>query len=77
MQAGQYDQALPLLQQAVQKLSGTGSTAEAYALYNLAFTEFALGQCGDVSSLLDQSEQIQGRRKEIDRLRKQVRKSCG
>ncbi|MGZ4353389.1 MAG: serine/threonine-protein kinase [Gaiellaceae bacterium] len=77
MQQSDYQSALPVLQQAVQKLDGTNSTAEAYALYNLAFTEFALGQCGDVTSLLDRSEQIQGRRKEIDRLRKQVRKSCG
>ncbi|HEY6032280.1 MAG TPA: tetratricopeptide repeat protein, partial [Gaiellaceae bacterium] len=77
MQQGDYQSALPVLQQAVQKLNGTSSTAEAYALYNLAFTEFALGQCGDVPALLDRSEQIQGRRKEIDQLRKQVRKSCG
>ena len=38
MRAGDYAAALPLLQQAVQKLNGTGSLDEAYADYNLAFT---------------------------------------
>jgi hypothetical protein len=30
-----------------------------------------------VAELLDRSEEIQGKRKEIDRLRRQVRKDCG
>jgi serine/threonine protein kinase len=77
LKAGDYQGALPLLQQAVAKLQGTGSTAEAYADYNLALTEFALGQCGDVVSLLDSSERIQGHRPEIDKLRHQAQKSCG
>lgn len=77
MQAGDYAGALPLLEQAVQKLSGTGSTDEAYADYNLAYTRFALGQCTDVVSLLDRSQAIQGHRKEIDRLRKDAQKKCG
>ncbi len=77
MQAGDYAGALPLLEQAVQKLRGTGSTDEAYADYNLAYTRFALGQCTDVVSLLDRSESIQGRRKEIDHLRKDAQKKCG
>jgi predicted Ser/Thr protein kinase len=77
MQAGDYAGALPLLEQAVQKLSGSGSTDEAYADYNLAYTRFALGQCTEVVSLLDRSESIQGRRKEIDRLRKDAQKRCG
>jgi serine/threonine-protein kinase len=77
MQAGDYAGALPLLEQAVQKLSGTGSTSEAYADYNLAYTRRALGQCTDVLALLDRSQAIQGRRKEIDRLRKDAQKRCG
>jgi serine/threonine-protein kinase len=77
MKAGDYQGALPLLQQAVRQLSGTGSLGEAYADYNLAFTEYALGQCADVQQLLDQSESIQGRRKEIDSLRRDARKTCG
>jgi tetratricopeptide (TPR) repeat protein len=76
MRAGDYQGALPLLEQAVQQLTGTGSTLEAYADYNLAYTRFALGQCTDVVALLDRSESIQGRRVEIDHLRKDARKSC-
>jgi hypothetical protein len=76
MRAGDYQGALPLLQQAVAKLQGTGSTAEAYADYNLALTEYALGQCDDVVSLLDASERIQGHRPEIDKLRHQAQKGC-
>jgi serine/threonine-protein kinase len=77
MQAGDYAGALPLLEQAVQNLNGTGSTSEAYADYNLAYTRRALGQCTDVLTLLDRSEAIQGHRKEIDRLRKDAHKTCG
>jgi eukaryotic-like serine/threonine-protein kinase len=77
MQAGSYTEALPLLEQAVAGLSGTGELAEAYASYNLAFTRRALGQCDGVIELLDRSEQIQGKRKEISRLRKESERSCG
>jgi predicted Ser/Thr protein kinase len=77
MRAGDYAGALPLLEQAVQKLSGTGSTSEAYADYNLAYTRRALGQCTDVLALLDRSQTVQGHRKEIDHLRKEAQKRCG
>ena len=77
MRAGDYAGALPLLEQAVQKLSGTGALDEAYADYNLAYTRFALGDCTDVLTLLDRSQQIQGHRHEIDRLRHDAQKRCG
>jgi hypothetical protein len=76
MQAGDYNGALPLLEQAVNALQGTGSLDEAYADYNLAFTRFALGNCDGVTDLLDRSQQIQGHRHEIDRLRHDARKKC-
>ena len=76
MQAGDYAGALPLLEQAVQKSQGTGSLTEAYASYNLAYTRLQLGNCDMVLDLLDRSESIQGRRKDIDRLRKQAEKQC-
>jgi eukaryotic-like serine/threonine-protein kinase len=76
MRAGDYAGALPLLEQAVQQLRGTGSLDEAYASYNLAFTRFALGNCGGVVDLLNRSESVQGRRKEIDRLRHSAEKRC-
>jgi eukaryotic-like serine/threonine-protein kinase len=74
--AGDAQGALPLLERAVSGLQGSGSTVEAYASYNLAWARFALGRCGGVLDLLNRSEQIQGHRKEIDRLRKQVDRRC-
>ncbi len=76
MQAENYTAALPLFEQAVAALRGSGSLPEAYASYNLAFTRFALGSCDGVLELLDRSESIQGQRKPIDRLRKQAEKKC-
>jgi eukaryotic-like serine/threonine-protein kinase len=76
MQQGNYQAALPLLEQAVAGLSGTGELAEAYASYNLAFTRLALGSCDGVVELLDRSEQVQGERKEITRLRREAERSC-
>ena len=76
IRAGDYTGALPLLEQAVQKLTGSGSTAEAYADYNLAYTRRKLGQCADVLALLDRSQAIQGRRNEIDALRADAQKRC-
>ncbi len=77
MQTGDFAGALPLLEQAVQKLQGSGEIDEAYADYNLAYTRLRLGSCDGVAGLLDRSESIQGPRHEIDRLRKDARKSCG
>ena len=77
LQRRDYAGALPLLEQAVAKLDGTDSTVEAYADYNLALARLSLGQCTDVTTLLDRSESIQGRREEIDHLRKDARKACG
>jgi eukaryotic-like serine/threonine-protein kinase len=76
MRAGDYAGALPLLEQAVRQLQGTGSLDEAYASYNLAFTRFAVGNCDGVLDLLNRSESVQGRRKEIDRLRHSAEKRC-
>ena len=76
MQAGDYAGALPLLEQAVAGLAGSGETAEAYASYNLAYTRLTLGSCDGVLDLLDRSEQVQGKRKEISRLRKEAERSC-
>jgi len=76
MRAGDYAAALPLLEQAVAKLRGSGSLDEAYADYNLAYTRFALGRCDEVLALLDASQRIQGHRKEIDALRHDARKAC-
>ena len=77
MRAGRYQEALPLLEQSVAGLAGSGQLAEAYASYNLAFTRRALGQCDSVIELLDRSQQVQGVRGEITRLRREAEQSCG
>jgi hypothetical protein len=76
LQAGDPRAALPVLELAVAKLQGASSITEAYASYNLAVARFATGRCDGVADLLDRSEEIQGKRKEIDRLRKQVERRC-
>jgi len=76
LQQGDAQAALPLLESAVGALQGTSTITEAYASYNLATARFALGRCDGVTALLDRSEQVQGERKEIDRLRKQVDRQC-
>ena len=76
MRAGDYQAALPLLERAVDALGGSGDLAEGWASYNLALTRLALGSCDAVVDLLDRSEAVQGRRKEIDRLRRQAEKRC-
>jgi hypothetical protein len=76
MQAGEYGRARPLLERSVAALSGTGTTTEAYASYNLAYTRFTLGSCEGVLPLLDRSEAVQGERREIDALRRDWEERC-
>jgi hypothetical protein len=76
MQARDYAGALPLLEQSVRKLDGTGKLYEAFAKYNLAYTRFHLGNCTGVLDLLDQAESIEGRKSAIDRLRAQAQQNC-
>ena len=76
LQTGDAIGALPLLQLAARQLDGTNSIAEAYNDYNLAVGLARTSGCtSHVLSLLDRSQQIQGYRKEIDRLRKECRKA--
>jgi serine/threonine-protein kinase len=76
LQRGDATGALPVLEEAVAKLRGESSITEAYASYNLAWARFSTGNCDGVTELLDRSESIQGARREIDRLRKQVEQRC-
>jgi eukaryotic-like serine/threonine-protein kinase len=76
MKAGDYQGALPLLEQAVSKLQGSGQIVEAYADYNLAATLLQLGRCDRVKDLLKSSERIQGHRDEIDAARAQEKSQC-
>ena len=76
LQQGDPEGAVPVLESAVSRLQGSSSLAEAYASYNLAVARFAVGRCDGVAELLDRSEHVQGKRKEIDRLRKEVDRRC-
>jgi serine/threonine-protein kinase len=76
LQAENPAAALPLLESAVAALRNTSSITEAYASYNLALARFSLGRCDGLVDLLDRSEDVQGHRVEIDRLRGEVRERC-
>jgi len=62
--AGDYSGALPLLQQAVTKLSGAGFPYEAYANYNLGYTLLQLGQCNEAMPYLETAKQLEPQRHE-------------
>jgi tetratricopeptide (TPR) repeat protein len=64
MQAGDYAGALPLLQQAVAKLSGVGFPNEAYANYNLGYTLLQLGRCSEAVPYLERAQQLEPHRHE-------------
>src|SRR6266536_3782288 len=64
MQAGDYAGALPLLQQAVAKLSGVGFPNEAYANYNLGYTLLQLGRCSEAVPYLERAQQLEPQRHE-------------
>jgi Protein kinase domain len=76
MEDGDYQNARPLLLGAVKALRGSGLEEEAWALYNLAYTRYQLGECAGISTLLGRSERIQGRMSDIDALRRATYDRC-
>ena len=76
MRQGDYEGALPLLEQAVPALQGTYSDEfpyEAYAEYNLGKTLAELDRCDEALPHLERSEELQGRRGPITVAKRQ----CG
>ena len=73
-QRGDYASALPLLQQAVRKLDGTGPADpyEGYANYNLGYTLYGLGRCSEAVTYLSRAEQLEPDRHEPKQLRKRA-----
>jgi len=70
IRARDYAGALPLLQEAVEKLKGVGPSDpyEAYANFNLGYALVQLGRCGEAVPYLERSKQLQPqRRPEPDR----------
>ena len=74
MQSGDYNGALPLLQDAAAKLQGQGNLAEAYTDYNLGYTLMQLGNCSDALTWLERSKELQPSRKEVKDAIKQAQK---
>jgi tRNA A-37 threonylcarbamoyl transferase component Bud32 len=73
-QRGDYAGALPLLQQAVQKLAGVGPTDpyEGYANYNLGYTLYRLGRCSEAVIYLRRAERLEPQRSEPKAIRKRA-----
>jgi serine/threonine protein kinase len=76
MQQGNYSSALPLFQQAVEKLRGTGPSDlyEGYANYNLGYTLYQLGRCAEAVTYLRRAEQLEPDRHEPTQIRKRAEK---
>jgi serine/threonine-protein kinase len=74
MRQGAYASALPLLQQAVEKLAGTGPTDpyEGYANYNLGYTLYGLGRCSEALVYLKRAEKLEPDRTEPRDVRKRA-----
>jgi serine/threonine protein kinase len=65
MRQGRFDAALPIAQQALEKLRGTGELYEAYANYNVGRSLIELGRCEEGLPYIAASERIQGSRSEF------------
>jgi serine/threonine-protein kinase len=65
IQNGDYQAALPLLEQAVQQLQGGSDLTTAYANYNLGITLIALGRCDAAVPYLDVAKQLEPGRPEV------------
>ena len=74
MQQDNYATALPLLQQAVQKIAGVGPSDpyEGYAKYNLGYTLFRLGRCDEAVAYLKRAEKLEPDRSEPRAVRQQA-----
>ncbi len=70
---GDFAGAEQAARRAVAALAGSGQTYEAYAEYDLGRALAELGRCDEALQHLDRSEQLQGRRKEIDKARKRCK----
>jgi len=73
-QAGDYAGALPLLQQAVAKLNGTGVAYEGYANYNLGYTLLQLGRCSEAIQYLERAKKLEPSRHEPKDALKQAKR---
>jgi serine/threonine-protein kinase len=76
MRAGDYNGALPLLQQAVSALQGSGPSDpyEAYANYNLGYSLLKLGRCSEAVPYLQRAQRLEPDRSEPGQALAQAKK---
>jgi eukaryotic-like serine/threonine-protein kinase len=76
MRAGDYNGAVPLLQQAVSALHGSGPSDpyEAYANYNLGYSLLKLGRCSEAVPYLQRAQHLEPDRPEPEQALGQARK---
>jgi tetratricopeptide (TPR) repeat protein len=74
IQQGNFTGAIPVLQQAVRKLSGTGPADpyEAYANYNLGYALYRSGRCAEAVPYLQRAETLEPERHEPKQIRKRA-----
>jgi tRNA A-37 threonylcarbamoyl transferase component Bud32 len=74
IQQGNFAGAVPLLQQAVRKLAGTGpgDPYEAYANYNLGYALYRSGRCSEAVPYLRRAEQLEPNRSEPGDIRRRA-----
>lgn len=76
IQQGNFQAALPLLEDAQRRLSGQGSLDEAHTDYNLGLTLLQLGQCSAAVPYLERAKQLEPSRHEVHDALKQAQ-HCG
>jgi eukaryotic-like serine/threonine-protein kinase len=76
MRAGDYNGAVPLLQQAVSALQGSGPSDpyEAYANYNLGYSLLKLGRCSEAVPYLQRAQRLEPDRPEPKQALDQAKK---
>ncbi|HEU5066311.1 MAG TPA: serine/threonine-protein kinase [Gaiellaceae bacterium] len=74
LEEGDYARAEQLARRALAVLQGTGEAYEAYAEYDLGAALVGLNRCDEALQHLDRSQELQGKRKEIDRARRACKK---
>ncbi|MDP8911024.1 MAG: serine/threonine-protein kinase [Actinomycetota bacterium] len=70
---GRYGEALPIAEQALRNLQGSGDIYEAYANFNVGNALAHLGRCDEALRFIDRSQELQGYRSDFDA----VRARCG
>jgi eukaryotic-like serine/threonine-protein kinase len=65
MREGRYAEALPLAQQALRMLQGSGDTYEGYANYNVGRSLVELGRCDEAVPYLRRRQQLLGRHPDV------------